>query len=255
MPDRGKRAYQPFATTRWTMVFRAAKEDPEGAREELGALLSRYLPALRSYLLLWKRVPRDKVDDILQDFVSVKILQQNLVALADPKRGRFRNLLLKALNNHVAATVRHDKAKKRSPDGPILDVDEYPHAVPSEAPTTAFDVEWGREVLRETVRRTQAECERSGRPDIWGVFEDRLLRPTLEQDKPPPYKEIVKRYGLQSPAQASNVLITAKRMFARVMRSVVAEYAREEMEIEAEIRDLREILSHADAGSGAFDAQ
>jgi len=33
-----------------------------------------------------------------------------------------------------------------------------------------FDVAWAREVIAETLRRMQAECEAAGRDDIWRVF-------------------------------------------------------------------------------------
>jgi hypothetical protein len=47
-----------------------------------------------------------------------------------------------------------------------------------------------------------------------------------------------------SPEQASNVLITAKRMFARALRSVVAKYA-DAGDVETEIRDLKSILARS----------
>ena len=88
----------------------------------------------------------------------------------------------------------------------------------------------------------QKQCEDSGRPDIWGLFDSRVLAPSLGGTDPLPYEQAVERYGFQFPAQAFNVLTTGKRMFARVLRSVVAEYAEDEQEVETEIRELRAIL-------------
>ena len=85
---------------------------------------------------------------------------------------------------------------------------------------------------------------RSGRADVWGVFQCRLLDPSLQGTAPVDYEELVARFGLQSPSQASNVLVTAKRTFARALRSVVGEYALGDDEIDAEIRELREILGN-----------
>jgi len=76
-----------------------------------------------------------------------------------------------------------------------------------------------------------------------GVFECRLLAPALEGTDPVDYGELVRRFGLQSPSQASNVLVTAKRMYARTLRGVVAEYSGDAAEIEAEIGDLHRILA------------
>ena len=67
----------------------------------------------------------------------------------------------------------------------------------------------------------------------------------LHDAPPPPYEELVSRFGLTSPSQASNLLVTGKRTFARVLRSLVAEYAKEDADIDQEIADLTEILSKA----------
>jgi hypothetical protein len=54
----------------------------------------------------------------------------------------------------------------------------------------------------------------------------------------------VMRHKLESPMQASNILMTGKRNFERTLRSVIAEYANED-EIEIEIVELRQILARA----------
>ena len=52
-----------------------------------------------------------------------------------------------------------------------------------------------------------------------------------------------RQYGFRSPAQAANVLITAKRMFARFVRAVIAEYMEEDGNVETEITELKRILA------------
>jgi hypothetical protein len=75
------------------------------------------------------------------------------------------------------------------------------------------------------------------------VFESRVVSPIREGTEPSDYRELVRRFGFQSPSQASNVLMTAKRMYARLLRSVVGQYARSDREIETEIAELRSILA------------
>jgi hypothetical protein len=70
-----------------------------------------------------------------------------------------------------------------------------------------------------------------------------LLGPILHGEAPLEYEELVKRFNLQSPTQAANLLITAKRMYARLLKAVVGVYARDKEEIEAEIQELLEILA------------
>jgi hypothetical protein len=80
---------------------------------------------------------------------------------------------------------------------------------------------------------------------VWGVFDARILGPTHRDEPPLEYTTLVVRFGLKSPAQASNVLMTGKRMFERTLRSLVAEYVAEGEDIESEIGDLREVLAKA----------
>jgi hypothetical protein len=88
-------------------------------------------------------------------------------------------------------------------------------------------------------------CDTFGRLELWGVFECRLADPILKGTEPIEYQQLVIRFGLSSPAQASNILITAKRMYARFLRAVIAEYTQDADDTEAEIRELRSILARS----------
>ena len=98
----------------------------------------------------------------------------------------------------------------------------------------------------------QRECELTERPDVWGVFEARLLAPLLHDALAAPYEQLVERFGFASPAQASNVLMTAKRMFVRAVRATIGEYELEDEQIDEEIADLHRILARgASRSSGS----
>lgn len=234
-----------FPTTQWSLVARVGVESPEGRREALGQLLIRYLPALQAHLIYGKHVTPDGADDLIQEFVASKILEKNLIGRAEQDLGKFRTFLLTALDRFLFNRIRDEMAKKRSPnDGVLVSMGERVDAIEKAGePSSAFDVAWARNVISQAVTSMKVECDESDRADVWGVFECRLLGPTLEGTEPVDYAELVRRFGFQSPAQASNVLITAKRMYARALRAVVAEYAQDEEEIEAEIEELRQILA------------
>ncbi len=233
-----------FPTTHWSLVARAGKDATEAKRQALGEVLMRYLPALRAHLVFGKRLSQEDADDLLQEFVAGKILEKNLIGRADAQLGKFRTFLLTALDRFLIDRIREQAARKRSPgDGGLRPLGDRADLLQAERSSDAFDVAWARNVIAETVRLMRAECETSGRMDVWGVFECRLLDPILHATEPIEYEAMIKRFGLQSPSQASNILITAKRMFARVMRSVVGEYALGNEEIESEIRELMEVLA------------
>ena len=234
-----------FPTTRWSLVARAGQNDTEARREALEQILVRYLPALRAHLTCGKGLAPDRADDLLQEFVARKILEKDLIAGAEQDLGKFRTFLLTALNRFMINQFRDERAKKRAPcDGVVLGVSDPTWLAQTEAsPSVAFDVAWARSIVTEAVRRMRAECQESNRMDLWGVFECRVLGPALEGSDPVDYEQLARRFGFQSPTQASNVLVTAKRMYARTLRLVVGEYARSSGEIESEIGELREILA------------
>jgi hypothetical protein len=78
---------------------------------------------------------------------------------------------------------------------------------------------------------------------MYGVFQARVWGPTMEQQPPAPLADLMEKLGVAKPEQVSNLLVTAKRMFARNLRAVVAEYADDAADVDEEMARLREILS------------
>jgi len=234
---------QWFPATHWSLVRRAGSAGDES--QALDELLRIYLPALKAHLVGRKRIAPDRAEDLLQGFILSKVLAEGLIARADGGRGKFRSFLLTALDHYIVSEFRKDAAAKRGP-GPagMLNVEE--HADDLHAARTgpaSFDVAWARELISETLRRMEADCRAVDREQVWEVFECRIVSPLLDGIEPLPYEALIARFGFESPAQAFNVLVTAKRMFARVLRSVVGEYVDDEAAVDVEIKELRTILS------------
>jgi hypothetical protein len=80
------------------------------------------------------------------------------------------------------------------------------------------------------------------------VFEGRLLAAVFNDRPPLAYEDVAARYGLSSPAQAANLLVTAKRMYARLLRAAVGEYERDPAAVDDEIADLRRLLARGGTG-------
>ncbi len=239
--------FRRFPTTHWSLVDLAGAGQGTIERDALDRLLTRYWPALKAHLVIKKRIDPNEAEDLVQGFIENKVLERDLISTAESGRGRLRSLLATALDNYVANQMRQRSAAKRGADrAASLDQEAYEHcAATTDAPHDAFDVAWAREVLAEILRQMQAECEGSGRDDVWAMFHVRVLAPILEGAEPPSYDEIVDRFGFRSPTQASNALVTGKRMFGRIMRGVISEYADDKDDIDAEIRDLQDILSRS----------
>ena len=99
MPAGRERGEASFPSTDWSEVEEAGGGSGPAAREALGELLVRYLPALRAHLVRRLRFTPDEAEDLLQGFIADKVVERGLVARADRRRGRFRTFLLAALEN------------------------------------------------------------------------------------------------------------------------------------------------------------
>ncbi|MCG8584321.1 MAG: hypothetical protein MI757_06375, partial [Pirellulales bacterium] len=97
-----------FEPTRWSLITRLQDLDPERQREALGALLDDYYPALLAHLVVRENIDVHRAEDILQGFVSDKILANNLLSKVDRAKGRFRSFLLRSLKNYLLDQVKHD---------------------------------------------------------------------------------------------------------------------------------------------------
>lgn len=233
--------FRQFPTTSWPLVRRAGETVSENPALE--QLLRRYLPALRAHLRRVKRIPADEAEALLQSFILDKVIQQRLIAQADQQRGRFRSFLLTVLDNYVRNALRRSRAEPiNSALGGEL-IDENLSAVDGSTPDRVFHVTWARELLAQALQRMEQKCVDQGHEAVWEVFRSRLIEPLLHGEPQETYETLVKRLGLSTVTQAHNTLVTAKRMFHRVLYSVVAEYARDEIEVEEEIKDLHALLS------------
>jgi len=237
---------RPYPTTIWSEVARAGNPEASEAVAALERLLLRYYRPLQLHLQSKFGAGADQSADWLQEFIQRKVLLGQLLARAAKDRGRFRTFLLNALDNFVTGEKRRETARKRRPEGGFESLDELPcdePIGPVRAQPDPFTLDWARTLLCEALERMEAECKSKKCPERWGIFKARLLDPLLEGAIAPPYPELVARFGFRSPAEAANVLITGKRMFERLLRQVVAEYAGEGAELEDELRELKRALS------------
>ena len=76
------------------------------------------------------------------------------------------------------------------------------------------------------------------------MFRIRLIDPVLNDAPQTPYEELIERFGLKSPTDASNMLLSGKRIFKMHMAKVIKEYAEHDAATAAEIQALEEFVAH-----------
>ena len=242
------RAYPP---THWSLVDRAASGSPETGGKALDELLRKYRPALLSHLRYAKRLQPELAEDLLQGFIQDKILVGDILKQADRNRGKFRTFLLTSLNHYIISEGRKREAHSRSPGrGALVALDAVAdHLEEPGQPSAAafFDLAWIDAVLHKALDQLKAECMASDKRHYWDLFEDRLVNPLLLGVPPSPYDELAARLSFDSPIQASNALITVKRMFRRSLQSVIREYAGSQQAVDEETADWHAILAQFNA--------
>lgn len=232
------RTPEPSASvTDWDVVHAAGS----GADNALEAVSKRYWPAIYGFLRRSGR-STDEAGDLTQGFLADVLIGGDLLERADPGRGRFRALLFSSLRNYVVERHRHATRQRRAPAGGVrtLDHDDAPEMPESGVgdPDQLFDQEWCRTLVRSVLIATEEACERGGLITHWRIFRLRVVDPLMTGAEPTAYSEIVSRLGLNDESQAANMMITAKRRFARALREEIANTVSDPTQIDDEIRGL-----------------
>jgi RNA polymerase sigma-70 factor (ECF subfamily) len=223
-----------------------------GALEEL---CSAYWPALYAFI---RRRDHDAAEaaDLTQGFFAALLSAGpgNLLARADPSRGRFRALLLTAVRRYLADDHDRRAAAKRGGDvrvGP-LDFDFAaaesrcgPAAVaavgaagsPADTitPERAFDRAWAMSLLSGALDRLAAECRAEGRAELF----ERLRPGLVGESDAPPQAETAAALGMTEGAVKA-ALHRLRRRYRDLLRAAVADTLEgpDPADVDAELREL-----------------
>jgi DNA-directed RNA polymerase specialized sigma24 family protein len=226
--------------TDWSRLGSAA----EGDEASLDWLIRQYSGPLKIFFLAAFPGLKQEAELMLQDFAEDKILKSGWLHRANRDRGQFRHFLKTSLRNFVLDRLSRAEVKHHP-----VSLEGIEEELPGpEAPSEQFDLAWARIVLAETLRRMEADCKNPNedqprRSYIWEMFRIRVLEPVLNDAAEVPYDQLVKRFGLKSPTEASNTLLSAKRIFKAHLNKVVREYAQQDAATAAEVQALEEFLA------------
>jgi len=231
--------FQPFPDTHWSLVRRAGFSDGAARHEALAILLGRYQPALMSYSMRVYQLSEDSAQDLLQGFIADQILERELFKHAQEGHGRFRALLMSCLRNFAISNYRAQKVRKTT----SLPMDW--EGATQETPGHILDALWARELIGNVISAMKEECAARHHGGVWAVFGARLLSQGYEHARAKTYEQLAEELQLSSPHDAANLLVTAKRMFLRLLRTAVSEYEQDPKQVDEEIADLRQVLKES----------
>lgn len=237
-----------FPQTRWSQLARLKEGDEITRSEVLGMLYQLYRKPVLAYLAR-RGFGHEKAEDLVQDFF-LHSMQHGLFEKAETARGRFRGLMLSALQHYAANAHRHDQAQQRRPAGGFISADEVLEeggsaavlGVDSHTPEDAFTLSWARMLLARVVEALEHECAATGKQAHFSIFRRFMLLPILDGVPAPSQREMAEELGLTE-KEVANRLVTARRAYQRLLREEIAQYATDSAEVDDEVRDLFAALS------------
>jgi RNA polymerase sigma factor (sigma-70 family) len=238
-----------LSQTDWGLILEASQGDVGRAAAALERLIRRYWPAVYAYIRATGRDVHEAAD-LTQGFVCDVVLARKLLKSADPKRGRFRSLLLTALRNYLREQHRHSTRQRRD-ESRLIEIDIAAadaladDSRREETPESAFAAQWGASLIRHVLEEVRRDCLKNGQEAHWTVFEQRVVRPMLLNEPPAEYAALVVEHGLKSATQAAGMVVTIKRRFARALIVEISRTVDDPRQVEQELRELMRDLEQA----------
>jgi RNA polymerase sigma factor (sigma-70 family) len=232
-----------FATTRWSVVVSAGRRSSPESERALAELCGRYWYPLYAYLR--RRVAdAEEARDLTQEFFA-RLLEKNLLAAADPERGRFRTFLLTCCQHFLANVWNWAGAQKRGGGRPVLPLD-FEHGesryrcepADPHTPERQYERQWALSLLDHVLDRLRAEHVEAGKGEL---FEQ--LKPFLAGTPPGTSQaEAAQARGLSEGA-FKVALHRLRRRYRELLRNEVADTLDACADVDDEIRALLQSLA------------
>ena len=227
-----------FPVTQWTRIL-----DTKARKAVLDELCVKYWKPLYSYLRC-KGYGNEHAKDLVQGFFTEKVIDQELVRLADRDKGRFRNFLLVALRNYTCNIQKKDK------HGSSVSLD-HPDVEPrcDRDAEKSFNRVWAENLLDQMLEDLKQECDRKGRSPHWALFHEWLVEPGLEQNKAS-MEDLCAKHDMANTAQAYKIIFRMKDRFRTLLREKLRGLVSTDEEVDAEIGEFIAAFSKK---QGRFD--
>ena len=231
-----------FATTHWSVVLAAGRDDTTRASDALAKLCQTYWYPLYAYVRQRGHAPAD-AQDLTQAFFA-RLLEKNTLASLTREGGKFRSFLLGALNHFLVDEWRKATAEKRG-GGRVISLDAGDaetrfgrEPVDALTPERLFEQNWALALLNTVYLRLEQEYQIAGKGELFNA-----LKPCLTGDRElAPYAEL--GAGLNMPENTVKTLVRRLRLrYRELLREEVAHSVASPGEVEEELHYLFRALA------------
>ena len=242
--QRGNQSAGRFNTTRWSVVLCCADSGMESAaaRDALSELCRTYWRPIFAYICRRGYSTQD-AEDLTQDFFT-GLLKGPLFQRADPERGRFRSLLLKALQDFLGHATEKRHTQKRGGGVKFVSWDDWMAEAPSQlsisaqalnswSPESLYDLRWAATVVEQALRRLREECQSKSRLRLFETLSLHLATERADVS----YHNLATTLGIAEPA-VKKQLHNLRRRYRWLLCDEVAQTVENPSDVEGEIRHL-----------------
>jgi RNA polymerase sigma factor (sigma-70 family) len=227
-----------FATTHWSIVLAAGKRALPESERALAALCQAYWGAV--YVFVRRQVADlHEAQDLTQAFFT-QLLEKNILAVAQPARGRFRSFLLTSVRNFLLNEWDKQLADKRGGGKKPLALDFQQHdsvlsLEPADTltPEKLYERQWVLGLLEQVMTRLRAEFIKAGKERSFDCLKGTLSGADAETS--------LAEIGRQLRISENAAKVAAHRLrkrYRELLRAEVAQTLADPAEIDDEIRQL-----------------
>ncbi len=119
---------------------------------------------------------------------------------------------------------------------------DSPQVMTTLTPEDTFTYVWVSSLLEQVLKDVESGCEADGKVVHWQVFRDRVLRPIMKGGEAPCMEDICRKYGIQDPTKASNMVVTVKRRFQTALARRLRDSVMSDEEAEVELQEIKRFL-------------
>ncbi|MFO0921979.1 MAG: sigma-70 family RNA polymerase sigma factor [Pirellulales bacterium] len=236
-------SHPSFATTQWTLVWKAAEEDSSHGRPALTAIIERYWMPLYGYARR-QGLSQADAEDATQEFL-IDMMEGDYLSKVDPAKGRFRSYLLTLWKRYLVDVYRKENRQKRgghlkkwSFDIPLGETSIHESLYGSDNPDQGFTEQWALALIDDTKKRLAQEYRSKDRLRLFEALQGYLTCP-LDQLA---CNQLAKDMGL-SPSNIKVALHRLREKFGKTLREAILETVEDPNDIESELQTMLEALS------------
>ena len=241
----GPRSAGGFASTHWTVVLEAARQETPLGQAALGTLCQKYWKPIFVFIRRHGKT-REEAEDLTQEFFA-RLVEKNWLTSITREGGKFRSVLLTAVKHFLGHARDHDRAQKRGGGRPLLSLDalgedddwrEAFEPAGGSTPEREFERRWAAGMLEQALETLRLEYVRLEKTELFEELQVFLSGGS----RPVPQAEIAARHDL-SVNTVGVAIHRLRRRYGEILRHQVARTVGDPAEVDDELRHLIAVLS------------